>query len=91
MTKPAFYREADILTLIGCSKATLYRWRQAGTFPAPVELGPNTVAWRREDVEAWIASRQPVEAGSDAARNRRQRATDAAAKRLRACQPDFAA
>jgi Predicted transcriptional regulator len=27
-------------------------------FPAAVELGPNTVAWRRSEVLAWVARRQ---------------------------------
>ena len=86
MTQPAFYREADILALIGASKATLWRWRRDGSFPQPVELGPNTVAWRREDVEAWIASRPSV-ADAASAPKRQERARAAASKR----QPDFAA
>lgn len=29
----------------------------AAGFPAPIELGPNTIAWDRAEVEEWIASR----------------------------------
>jgi predicted DNA-binding transcriptional regulator AlpA len=30
---------------------------KAGKFPAPIELGPNSLAWRRQEVEAWKAAR----------------------------------
>ena len=80
--QPVFYREAEVLALIGCSKATLARWRQAGRFPQPVELGPNSLAWRREDVEAWIASRQTVEPDSADARRRQQQGREAAEARF---------
>lgn len=29
----------------------------AAGFPAPLEFGPNTVRWDRDEVEAWIQSR----------------------------------
>jgi hypothetical protein len=29
----------------------------ASGFPAPIELGPNTICWDREEVAAWLASR----------------------------------
>jgi hypothetical protein len=29
----------------------------AGGFPQPIELGPNTIAWDRDEVEQWLASR----------------------------------
>jgi len=37
----------------------VYLWRavRAGTFPAPIKLSENRIAWRRPEVEAWIASR----------------------------------
>lgn len=50
-------RERDVLAMLGISKATLWRWRRAGDFPAPLQLGPNTVAWRGEDIAAWLESR----------------------------------
>ena len=75
-----FLRESEVLALIGCSKATLWRWKRAGRFPQPVELGPMTLAYRREDVEAWIASRQPPEADSATARRRRQQGRQASEK-----------
>lgn len=41
------------------SKSTLYRLRAQHQFPAPVKLtGSRSVAWRAEEVQAWIESRQ---------------------------------
>ena len=42
--------------------ARTFLWRNArnGRMPAPVKLGPSRIAWRTADIEAFIASRQPV-------------------------------
>ena len=40
------------------SRATIYRWVKAGTFPAAIHLGANMVRWRASDIEAWIAERE---------------------------------
>ena len=59
-------RERDVRALLGVSKVTLWRWRRAGNFPAPIRLGPNVIAWRRADVDEWLASR-PLVTGEAAA------------------------
>jgi predicted DNA-binding transcriptional regulator AlpA len=33
--------------------ATLYKWMNEGTFPKPIKIGANRVAWRLSDLEAW--------------------------------------
>lgn len=40
----------------------VYLWRKVkgGSFPAPVQVSENRIAWRRAEVEAWIASRPIV-------------------------------
>lgn len=40
-------------------KGRVQLWRdiRAGNFPAPIEIGPNSVAWVRSEIEAWKASR----------------------------------
>lgn len=37
----------------------LYFWRgaKAGTFPVPVQLSAARIAWRADEIEAWISSR----------------------------------
>ena len=37
------------------SHATIWRWVKLGEFPQPVRLGPQTTAWRMEDIERWEA------------------------------------
>lgn len=39
------------------SKASIYRGVRDGTFPAPVALGENAVAWHRAEIEEWVATR----------------------------------
>jgi predicted DNA-binding transcriptional regulator AlpA len=39
------------------NRMTLGRWIAENEFPAPVELGPNSVAWIADEVDAWLASR----------------------------------
>lgn len=36
------------------SRATLYRRMREGSFPKPLRIGENRVAWRYEDIEAWL-------------------------------------
>jgi predicted DNA-binding transcriptional regulator AlpA len=45
-----------------CAKAKKSRvqiWRdiRAGTFPAPIEIGPNSLAWWSSEYKAWEVSR----------------------------------
>ena len=51
-------RKPALLAKTGLSYPTLYRRIQDGTFPQPVELGPNSVGWIEEEVDAWIKSRR---------------------------------
>jgi prophage regulatory protein len=50
---------SEVMELAGIGRSGLYRRMTAGTFPRPVRLGVQRVAWRRSDVEAWIAA-QPA-------------------------------
>lgn len=40
--------------LIPVSPATLWRWVNAGKFPAPVRLSGRVTAWEASKVSAWI-------------------------------------
>ena len=52
---------AQLQHLIGApARCTVSRWVREGTFPQPVKIGPRRIAWRRADVERWLASRQNV-------------------------------
>jgi prophage regulatory protein len=39
------------------NRMTLWRWINAGEFPRPMKIGPNSRAWRAIDIEAWLKSR----------------------------------
>jgi len=46
-----------ICAATGKSRVQIWRDIRVGKFPAPLELGPNSVAWLRSEVAAWKASR----------------------------------
>jgi prophage regulatory protein len=59
-TEPAaakLIRKPQVLARVPWSDTTLWRRVKDGTFPKPVRISPNCVAWREADVEAWIAGR----------------------------------
>lgn len=52
---PLLVREKNLPRLLGLSRATIRRAMEAGRFPRCIRVG-RCVAWRRADLEAWIAS-----------------------------------
>jgi predicted DNA-binding transcriptional regulator AlpA len=44
--------------VLGFSAATLWRMVRSKRFPTPVKLGPNTTAWRVEDVRSWMQAQK---------------------------------
>ena len=41
---------AEVVRLIGCHRATLFRWRRQGKFPEKHPCG----GWRQSDIERWL-------------------------------------
>jgi prophage regulatory protein len=52
--KTAILRLPQVIRFTGLSRTNIYRRIAAGTFPAPVALGPRAVGWRESDIESWI-------------------------------------
>jgi prophage regulatory protein len=50
-------RLAEVLSVAGCSEATLWRWERAGLFPRRRRIGLRAVAWDSEEVEEWRRTR----------------------------------
>ena len=50
-------KRPEVEARTGKSRTALYAAVRAGTFPAPVEIGPNSVAWVESEVDAWIEQR----------------------------------
>lgn len=38
-------------------RTRIYLDIKAGTFPAPVKIGPRGIAWVENEIDAWIAAR----------------------------------
>lgn len=51
-----FLRLPAVMNMVGLARATIYKRIKAGTFPAPVQLGPRAVAWDEEAIANWQAA-----------------------------------
>ena len=52
-----FLRLPEVKAVTGLSKTSLYALIRAKSFPAPVHLGPRTVAWVGSEIKQWAAER----------------------------------
>lgn len=50
-------RRPDVETRTGLSRSEIYRRVKDGSFPPPIALGAQAVAWPSSDIDAWIAER----------------------------------
>lgn len=50
-------RASDVMTRTGLSRTTLWRRVRAGTFPAPIQLGENSIGWPASAIDSWLANR----------------------------------
>ena len=48
-------KRPEVEAVTGLSRASIYSKIKTGAFPAPVRLGPNSVAWRAADIDRWIS------------------------------------
>ena len=58
-TELCLLRETRVLERVDISRRTLWRWVKAGLFPEPVAVGPNSVRWRSDQLDEWLAAREP--------------------------------
>jgi prophage regulatory protein len=56
-TPPRLLRKREVLAATSMSASTLQRRINEGNFPRPVEISPCRVAWRADEITAWIDSR----------------------------------
>ncbi len=48
----------QVLEIVPVSYATLWQWMREGQFPRALKIGPNSrVAWRADEVQAYVDSR----------------------------------
>jgi len=48
---------SQVQAAFGIGKSTIYRWMDTNQFPRPVKLGPNRVAWKKNDLTSWFEKR----------------------------------
>ena len=65
LPQSGFLRLPAILELIPIGKSTWWAGVKTGRFPKPVKLGPNTTAWRVEDINAVLRFWSGGSAGND--------------------------
>jgi len=54
MDKPKrFLRLPAVMDVVGIKRTAIYDRIKAGTFPAPVKLGPRAVAWDESAIAEW--------------------------------------
>ena len=52
--KDSLLKRREVEAITGLSRAAIYARMKVFTFPLPVRLGPNSVAWRESEVQEWI-------------------------------------
>jgi len=52
-----FYSEKQVVAITSLSGATIWRMRQAKTFPDPVSISKGRVAYPKSVIHEWIAER----------------------------------
>jgi prophage regulatory protein len=50
-------RNADLDAMGLPNRVTRWRHVKAGTFPAPVQIGANSIGWYEDEIQEWLASR----------------------------------
>ncbi len=49
-------RPLEVVKRTGLSRTTIWRRIRAGTFPAPTELGENSIGWPASAITDWLDS-----------------------------------
>ena len=52
--QPKILRRRDVERLVCLGRSSIYRLMAEGSFPKPLKLGARAVAWRVEDIDAWL-------------------------------------
>ncbi len=61
-------RKSELLDRVGLSAMEIWRREKAGQFPRRVKLGPNSVGWVEEEIDAFLeklVAARDAEAGQE--------------------------
>ncbi len=67
MMSDVMLRPPDVIVRTGLSRTTIWRGVRAGIFPAPLELGKNSIGWPASVIDDWLKSRPRRNYADDAA------------------------
>lgn len=56
-------KQKEVCQFTGKSRATIWRWTRNGNFPRPLRIGPNSIAWTQEQLDAWLADKSNSNGG----------------------------
>jgi len=59
-TQVLVVRMSRLVEMIGLSRSTIWKLLSEGKFPKPIRLGSRSIAWRINDIEEWLQSRQEL-------------------------------
>ena len=62
-----FMRLPEVCKAVGVGKSTVWELVRRGAFPLPIKVTTKCTAWRSDEVEAWMASRNRVDIRMEAA------------------------
>ena len=57
----------DLKKLVPLSDTTIWREERRGRFPRRIAISPKRVAWRRREIERWLADREAARTVVEAA------------------------
>ena len=55
------YRLPQVASILGVHPRTIERWMDSENFPRPYKIGPSAIAWRSDEIEAWVKGRPTKE------------------------------
>ena len=82
-----FISVAEVLDRVGFSRTHLYRKINAGSFPRPVPLGPQKVAFLESEIVEWMEERLRARAQNEGVEARRERARSSVGKTSHVAEP----
>lgn len=50
-------RQPEVLRRTGLSRTSIWRRVREGDFPAPHQLGPNSIGWPESEIDEWLDNR----------------------------------
>ncbi len=65
MMSDVMLRPPAVVAATGLSRTTIWRGVRAGTFPAPLELGLNSIGWPASAIDDWLDNRPRRTYGSN--------------------------